>query len=339
MDIAVFSKSELPVVYRALRTSLRVQGALSPRERTFLETYAKIVGEKAPVEDPDPIDAEAVFVEGAHQRKRLVQLAALAVLLNAPVHATSVAFLKALSQSLKAHDPVLGVIEALHRGRSRTVRMLTMRRGFRVMFKEAYGSEGYRGVARFVAALLFKAAVNKDKLWNYKRLGLLPEGTLGREYWKHMTNIGFGFPGEPAGIADSVAYHDIGHLLAGYDTTPLGEIQQGSFQGGNRREDGFVFIQFVILHFHHGLRITPAVPPEFGHFDPEKVLWAIHRGAMCNVDITHQWNYWPLMSRPLEVVRTQCSLLPKLDERFRNAWTRRMASERANLDGQFSASV
>jgi hypothetical protein len=123
--------------------------------------------------------------------------------------------------------------------------------------------------------------------------------------------VGFGFPGEPGGIADSVAYHDIGHVLAEHDTTPLGEIQQGSFQGGNRRADGFFFIQFAILQFHHGIKITPVAPPQVGNFDPEKVLWAIHRGATCNVDITHQWNYWPLMSLTLPEARARIALLPK----------------------------
>ena len=42
----------------------------------------------------------------------------------------------------------------------------------------------------------------------------LPDGTLGREYWKHMTTVGFGFPGEPAGIPLPVAYHDVAHVLA-----------------------------------------------------------------------------------------------------------------------------
>ena len=159
---------------------------------------------------------------------------------------------------------------------------------------------------------MLKVSVNKDKVWNYKRLGLLPEGTLGREYWKHMTHIGFGFPGEPAGIAASVAYHDVAHVLADHNTTPLGEIQQGSFQGGNRLEDGFFFIQFVILQFHHGVKVTPVAPPAVGHFDPENVLWAIHRGAKCNLDMTHQWDYWPLMSSPLEQVRARIGLIPKL---------------------------
>jgi ubiquinone biosynthesis protein Coq4 len=193
--------------------------------------------------------------------------------------------------------------------------MIAIRRAFKALIKEAYLSEGPMGVLRFFGAMFLKTSVNKDKLWNYKRLGLLPEGTLGREYWKHLTEVGFGFPGEPGGIADSVAYHDIGHVLAEHDTTPLGEIQQGSFQGGNRREDGFFFIQFVILQFHHGFKITPVAPPQVGNFDPEKVLWAIHRGANCNVDITHQWNFWPLMSMPLQEARAQVALLPKLTAR------------------------
>jgi hypothetical protein len=141
---------------------------------------------------------------------------------------------------------------------------------------------------------------------------LLPEGTLGREYWKHLTQVGFGFPGEPGGIAESVAYHDIAHVLAEHDTTPLGEIQQGGSQGGNRREDGFFFVQFVLLHFHHGIQVTPVAPAQRGLFDPAKVLWAIHRGAKCTVDMTHQRNFWPLMSLPLEEARVKCGLIPKL---------------------------
>jgi hypothetical protein len=284
---------------------------LRPRERLFLDTYAKITGSELSWADLQLVDVSDVAIAGAHQRKRLIQLAAIAALLSNPVKPGSLAFLKDLSRLLATHDPVIDVIDALRKGERIKVRMLAMRRAFRAMLKEAYVAEGVMGIVRFACAMLLKAPVNKDKLWNYKRLGLLPEGTLGREYWKHMTRIGFGFPGEPAGIPDSVAYHDVAHVLAENDTTPLGEIQQGSFQGGNRREDGFFFIQFVILQFHHGVKITPATAPRVGNFDPEKVLWAIHRGAKCNVDFTHQWNYWPLMTLSLEEARRKCALLPK----------------------------
>jgi hypothetical protein len=336
MDIDVFQHQDLSTVFRVLRTALEPVQALNPRERRFLETYARITGYPLPqVGEVEPIDVRAVVVNGAHQRKRLIQLTAIAVLFAQPVKPSSLDFLRALSSHLGTSDEVIGVIEALIKGQRLKVRMLTMCRVFRAMIKEAHLSEGAIGVFRFFSAMLLKAAVNKDKLWNYKRLGLLPEGTLGREYWKHLTNEGFGFPGEPAGIADSGAYHDIGHVLAGHDTTPLGEIQQGSFQGGNRREDGFFFIQFVILHFHQGIKITPVAAPAVGNFDPEKVLWAIYRGSQCNVDITHQWNFWPLMTLPLEEARLRCGLLPKLPEcQSMNPQPARAALARMRVESQ-----
>lgn len=254
-----------------------------------------------------------------HARKRLLQLGAMAALLSRPVRADSLAFLEALACKLETHDPVLDVLDALHRGRRLRVRVLAIRRAFRVMLKEAWQAEGALGVFRFAVAMRFKAAVNKDQFVRYKRLSLLPEGTLGREYWAHMVRCGFNFPGEHAGIPTSVSYHDVAHVLTDNAATPLGEIQQGSFQGGNRREDGFFFVQFVLLQFHHGVPLTPATAPEVGHFDPELVLWAIHRGARCSVDMTHQWNYWPLLELPLSEGRERVALLPKLRERTERA--------------------
>lgn len=312
MDIDVFPRHELGTVFAVLRTALRPSGPLGLAERRFLQTYARITDYPLVPANPPPIAPHEVRIEGAHQRKRLTQLAAMAALLSRPLKADSVAFVRALSRRLTTHDSVVDVLDALLRGHRFRVRMLAVRRGFRVMIKEAHRSEGAAGVLRFFTAMLLKAPVNRDKLWNYKRLGLLPEGTLGREYWKHMVREGFGFPGEPAGIPDAVAYHDIAHVIAGHEATPLGEIQQGSFQGGNRREDGFAFVQFVLLQFHHGVRITPGTAAQVDHFDPELVLWAIQRGAKCNVDMTHQWDYWPLMSLTLEQARAKCGLLPKL---------------------------
>lgn len=311
MDIDVFSEMELPTVLRVLRTALSPDLPLSSIERSFLQAYARIAGCDLAPSDPPPLHAREVQVEGAHRRKRLVQLASLAVLLGRPVKPGSFAFVQELSRHLAADDPVIAVIDALRKGRHLRVRVIALRRAMRVMFKEAWAAEGAVGMVRLFGALWLKAAVNKDRLWTYKRLGLLPEGTLGREYWRHMTTQGFGFPGDVAGVAASVAYHDIAHVLTGHDVTAQGEIQQGSFQGGNRREDGFFFIQFVVLQFHHGIRITPASPPATGHFDPDTLLWAIHRGARCSVDLTHQWDYWPLMALPLAEARARCGLLER----------------------------
>jgi hypothetical protein len=313
MDIDVFSPEQLPTVLRTLRTALRPEGALDPRERLFLDTYARICGVERGRDDPLPIGAEEVSIDAAHQRKRLVQLSAVAVLHAQPVRPSALHFLRMLARQLATHDSVIDVIGAVAKGRHLKARLLSMRRGMRVMLKEAWRAEGPMGPLRLLAALALRVAVNKDKLWRYKRLGLLPEGTLGRAYWRHMTEVGFAFPGEPAGIADTVAYHDVLHVLADNETTPHGEIQQGAFQAGNRREDGFFFLQMVLLQFHQGVQVTPATGGFTGHFNPDLVLWAIHRGAMCNVDMTHQWDFWPLMGLKMEEARERVGLMPKLE--------------------------
>ena len=312
MDIDVFPAKDLGTVFSVLRTALRHSGKLTPRERLFLATYARISGYALPEADPIALIAAEVHIDGAHQRKRLLQLAGLAALFNKPVSAGSAQFLRELSWHLDTRDSVVDVVDAVDKGRRFRARMLATTRVMRMMVKEQYLSGGAAGVLRFFGAMLFGVAVDRNKHRQYRKLSLLPEGTFGREYWKHMTEIGFGFPGEPGGIPDGAAFHDLGHVLAANDTTPLGEIQQGSFQGGNRREDGFAFVQFAVLHFHQGIQVTPVAPAETGNFHPEKVLWAIHRGAKCRVDTTHQWNFWPLMSLPIEEARAKCGLLPKL---------------------------
>jgi len=312
MDIDVFEPEELDTVFRVLRAALSPRLPLNSAEKAFLGTYARIVGYRFGPPGPQPIPMHEVRIEGAHQRKRLVQLAALAAHVSSPPRPSAVAFVRKLSRHLGVKESAVDVLEALVDARHGKVRFLVMKRMMGIVLTEARRAEGSLGSLRFLAALFLRVAVNKDKLWRYKRLGLLPEGTLGREFWKHLTSRGFSFPGEPGGIPDAGAYHDVGHVLAGNDTTPLGEIQQASFQAGNRRDDGFAFVQFGILQFHHGVRQTPIAPAEYGHFDPEKVLWEIHRGAKCGMDITHQWDFWPLMALPIEEARARCGLLPRL---------------------------
>lgn len=314
MDIDVFPPRELDTVLRVLRTALEPTAALDARERSFLDTYALITGHPLSPDDPAPMPAIEVRIADAHARRRLLQLAAMAALLSCPPKHGSVAYVRELSRALDTRDSVVDLLEALRQGRTGRVRLLAMRRGMRAMLKEAWFSEGLPGVLRYVAALALKAPVNRDQNQRYRRLGLLPEGTLGREYWKLMTEQGFGFPGEPGGIPATLVYHDLGHVLAGHEATPIGEIQQGCFQGGNRSEDGFFFVQFVLLQFHQGVRITPATPATFGRFEPRKVLWAIHRGAQCPIDMTHGWDYWPLMTLTLAQARERCDLLPRLPE-------------------------
>src|SRR2546430_7343703 len=71
---------------------------------------------------------------------------------SSPVRQGSVEFVKELARSLSIFDPVIDVLQALADGKRLKARILTARRGGRVMLKEAYTAEGVMGVVRFISA-------------------------------------------------------------------------------------------------------------------------------------------------------------------------------------------
>jgi hypothetical protein len=102
----------------------------------------------------------------------------------------------------------------------------------------------------------------------------------------------------------------MGHVLAGYDTDFMGEIRQGAFQAGNRRDDGFVFLLFVLNQMHLGVPIRPNLDVDRGLFDVPPVMEALARGAACKVDLTDGWDFWQLVDRPVVVLRKELGIPP-----------------------------
>ena len=137
-------------------------------------------------------------------------------------------------------------------------------------------------------------------------------------FWEHCTKNRFGVPGEKGGIPERMVFHDFGHVLAGYDTRPEGEIQQGAFQGGFVREDGFAFLMFAIIQFHLGVKVTPVADSQIGLFDVPKVLRAAHRGAACKVDLSDHWDPFAVADVPVEQLRAEYGI-PALENGSRAA--------------------
>jgi hypothetical protein len=94
------------------------------------------------------------------------------------------------------------------------------------------------------------------------------------------------------------------------DTDPEGEIQQGAFQAGFIRTDGFSFLLFVIVQFHLGIKVTPIAEAQTGLFDVRKVLRAAERGAACRDDLSARWDHWAWVEMPLEEARDRLGIPP-----------------------------
>jgi ubiquinone biosynthesis protein Coq4 len=169
--------------------------------------------------------------------------------------------------------------------------------------------QGLGWAFRFLVLSAATGTEDADLAWRYRRLGLLPEHTLGRRYWAHMRENRFAFPGEIGGAPEFAVQHDITHVLADYATDPAGELQIGVFTAGMKKEDPFTFCFGAMLQFHAGLKIHPLVAPATGNFDPETFARAHERGSRMKIDLTAgTWDHWPHMERPAEDVARELGI-------------------------------
>jgi hypothetical protein len=312
MDLAVFRGNEVEAALRALKGVALANGSVTDPERQLLETLAQIQQTSVDVSALAPITpAEvAATIVGAHERKRLVQLAIITAMTDGEVTPAQDDAVRALATALAIDDTAIRVLHDVAGHHLLLARFDLMRRVMPGLLGDIWADEGLRGLRRFAAAAARRNEGEPELGWRYKQLGLLPAGTLGRVFWEHQTRRKFLLPGEPnGGIPEAMVYHDLAHVLSGYDTNPEGEARIAAFLAGNKREDGFMFFVMIMGAGHLGLRINPNLTAK-GLFDPKPVLRALERGAACKVDLTDHWDPWPYFERPLGEVRAELGIAP-----------------------------
>jgi hypothetical protein len=306
MDLVVLNETETPYALRALRDVVASNGTVTPAERRFIEVVGEIHGTTVDVDAlPRVTPAEvAEIIKEPHQRKRVVQLAAIAAMVEGEVTAAGAGAVRTLASAMDVEERALRVLDNIADDHQLLTRFDMLRRIMGKFGTKAYQEEGFAGVRKMLA-MVTGGGEDLEVAWKYRQLGLLPEGTVGREFWEHCRKNRFSFPGEKGGIPERMVFHDFGHVLAGYDTRPESEIQQGAFQGGFVREDGFAFLMFAIIQFHLGVKVTPVSDGYTGLFDVPKVLRAAERGAACKVDLSDHWDPFAVADAPVEQLRAE----------------------------------
>jgi tellurite resistance protein len=232
MDLVVLSEKQTPYALRALHDVVASNGTVTAAERRFIEVVGELHGAAVDVgalQAVAPGEVAEVITE-PHQRKRVVQLATIAAMVEGDVTPAEAEAVKRLAAALGVQEAGLKVLDEIAADHQFLTRFDMMRRIMGKFGAKAYDEEGFKGIRKMLA--IFTGGDDPQIAWKYKQLGLLPEGTLGREFWEHCTKNRFGVPGEKTGIPERMVFHDFGHVLAGYDTRPESEIQQGAFQGG-----------------------------------------------------------------------------------------------------------
>ena len=300
------------VALRTFKLVALANGKYDDHERALLVTAARCVGVEVDVDMLEPMAATAVAeaITDPADRLMILQGAVLMAIADGDATRDEIAVLHQLRDALGVDEGALRSLERLADGH-RTLAMFEMMRRAPILgdIRAKYGLGAF---AKLVAQLIGLQRTDEALAWRYEELGLLAEGTLGREFWRHCRQRRFGFPGERGGLQEFTVQHDFLHVLTGYDTDPDGEMQIAAFTAGMRRDKAFFFLFFPVMMFNVGVGPTQVagVHTTTGLFDPDKLFAAMERGHAVTRDLILDWDYWPEVELPVVELRRKYGISP-----------------------------
>lgn len=296
---------------RAMRSVALHDGEETPQERTLLAAVRAALEiaddlEVTPLNGPEELSSSL----RPEERERIVQAMLLMAVMDGSGHPGEAALIEGYARRLGVDEPRVTNLRQLAEGRLLHLRWDLTRKGYArdEMWRTAR-EEGLAGLYRTFGPLVGMAR-DADRVRRFNDLGLLPEGTLGRAYWRFIVEHDLGFPGEAHAVAERGMWHDLSHVLGGYGTTPEDEAAVVSFIAGYRREDPFFWLFTIALQFQVGLRLSPFSPATRLRIDPARMVRHHRRGAALSRDLSAPWDHWAQFARPLEEVRRELNVLP-----------------------------
>lgn len=145
----------------------------------------------------------------------------------------------------------------------------------------------------------------------FHALARLPEDTFGHAFAMFYQANGYAYPGEPTALNFEFAVpHDSTHVLAGYDTSPRGELLTSTLTATMHRSHAMSgHILPVILSWHLGIPLNDVAGAATGAFEPEEFFYAWARGEDTTLDLFGPaWNFWSAAIQPIAAVREAVGL-------------------------------
>jgi hypothetical protein len=142
----------------------------------------------------------------------------------------------------------------------------------------------------------------------FRALAALPDETFGHAFHAFYRDHKYAFPGEEQALNFAFATcHDSAHLLAGYDTTPRGELLVSTFTAAMHRNEAMSgHVLPVIFSWHLGIPLNELAGAAKGALDPQEFWHAWARGERMKIDLFGpQWDFWAATSEPIDALRTR----------------------------------
>jgi hypothetical protein len=296
---------------RAMRAVAEADGSVTAKERALLEVSRDALGLKGA--DIDELGAFSLEEAAGSDGERIVHAMILMAIMDGAAAPEEAALVKAVAERAGVDDARVANLRQLSEGRVQWMRFDLTRRGYaKDELARTAKEEGLIGIYRTFGPILGLAR-DADVARKYIAFGEYPKGTVGRAYFDLITENNLSFPGESGGLAERGMWHDMLHVAGGYPTDPLGEAEVVAFMAGFRKEDPFFWLFTVALQFQVGLVISPFAPGVPDQIDPRRFVLHHKRGALVNCDLSTEWRFEDEWEADLATVRKRLNVVPLSD--------------------------
>jgi hypothetical protein len=309
-----FSEAQKLAQLRALQTVALADGGMSDPEREFVEaldrTFTQLEVPAGTLPAISPAELASAFPDGV-DRATVLAFCVLLALVNGRIRDGQRDCLEAFARSLGSSDE-LDVFRDIQAGRLKQVSRVLDQRGFGGLLMRSHRKR-HPIAWRLRRARERLGLGHADLIRKYRRYGTLPPGTLGREYFEFMVGHGLHFPGEAGSLAEHLVYHDLAHVLGGFETTPEDEILVVAFQAASQAENPFFSLVTPICLFHLGLETSGArvARRQTMEWKPGPFFKELRRGMSCRVDFSSAWDFRAHMGLPLDEARSRLGISPR----------------------------
>jgi uncharacterized tellurite resistance protein B-like protein len=312
MDMTPPTPEQGQYALRALMTVAMADGELHEQEHRMIRLFGEMLGLEVDVRDVAPITPEelAEHLDGVETRHAFVRWLVILTTMDGEVTDDETERVSEYARALGVQERAIRDLRLLAAGHVRRAAFDIGRRSFAPqLLGKVWRERGVRALWELVSAAT--GVGGADVKARFEALGGLPEGTLGHALYHQFVDNEFPIPGEKGGAPDYLLFHDLGHVIAGYGTTPDQELLVAGFQAGYMNVDGLAMYLMIAMLFQ--LSVEPVaklrgVEPRRGALDIDRFMTAVARGRSLNVDLI-EWDPWPHMDRPLDDVRAELGIV------------------------------
>jgi hypothetical protein len=307
---------------RAMKTMVSAGGPIGPSQRAVMEAARKVILRLDADIDALPPITPGELAAGfpmPELRQQFINGAMVTSLADGVPARETVASIAAFAKALDVDAPQLAHLRQLAEHHMLLFKIDFLRRGhIASIMKNQLEQKGPLGLVKGV--LTMRGVMEEPALAaRYRAWEKLPADTLGHQLIAFYNKNGFSVPGERGGFPEAGLFHDFCHVLGDYGTEPEGEVQVAAFSAGFMHTKPVYIVLFVVLIFSAGVDMRPTGGEGFATTGvlgkpgmAERMFAAIERGAQVNQDLSDKWDYWRYVELPIDEVRRQLNILPRV---------------------------